>query len=78
VSNAEILAQLPKLKAEERAQVYQRLCELQEQDLLHGIGPTEEEKNCWIKPWPSSIATATPARHGARFCNEFVFRTACE
>jgi hypothetical protein len=44
MSNAEILAQLPKLKAEERAQVYQRLWELQEQDLLHGIGPTEEEK----------------------------------
>ena len=44
MSNAEILAELPKLKAEERAQVYQRLCELQEQDLLHGIGPTEEEK----------------------------------
>jgi hypothetical protein len=44
MSNAEILAELPKLKAEERALVFQRLCELQEQDLLHGVGPTEEEK----------------------------------
>ena len=44
MSNAEILAQLSKLKAEERRQIYQRLCELQEQDLLNGTGPSEEEK----------------------------------
>jgi hypothetical protein len=44
MSNAEILAELPKLKAEERAQVFERLCQLQEQDLLQGIGPTDEEK----------------------------------
>lgn len=44
MSKAEILAELPKLKAEERIQVLQRLCELQEQDLLQGIGPSEEEK----------------------------------
>ena len=44
MSSAEILAQLPKLEAEERTQVFQRLCELQEADLLHGVGPTEEEK----------------------------------
>ena len=44
MSSAEILAELPKLKAEERKQVFQRLCELQEADLLHGVGPTEEEK----------------------------------
>jgi hypothetical protein len=44
MSNAEILAELPKLKAEERAQVFRRLCELQEQDLLRGVGPSEEEK----------------------------------
>ena len=44
MSNAEIMAELPKLKAEERAEVFQRLCELQEQDLLRGVGPTEEEK----------------------------------
>ncbi len=44
MSNAEILAELPKLKAEERRQIYRRLCELQEQDLLNGAGPSEEEK----------------------------------
>jgi len=44
MSNAEILAELPKLKAEERRQIFQRLCELQEQDLLNGAGPSEEEK----------------------------------
>ena len=32
------------MKAEERRQIYQRLCELQEQDLLSGVGPSEEEK----------------------------------
>lgn len=44
MSNAEILAELPKLRAEERQQIYQRLCELQEQDLLRGVAPSEEEK----------------------------------
>jgi hypothetical protein len=44
MSNAEILAELPKLKAEERRQIFQRLCELQEQDLLNGAGPSDEEK----------------------------------
>lgn len=44
MSKAEILAELPKLKAEERRQIYQRLCELQEQDLIGGAGPREEEK----------------------------------
>jgi hypothetical protein len=44
MSTSEILAELPHLKAEERRQVFSRLCELQEQDLLHGVGPTDEEK----------------------------------
>src|ERR1035437_3891717 len=44
MSKAEILAELPKLKAEERTMVFERLCELQERDLLHGLGPTAEEK----------------------------------
>jgi hypothetical protein len=42
MSKAEILAELPKLKAEERTQVFERLCELQERDLLEGQGPTPE------------------------------------
>ena len=44
MSKAEILAELPKLKAEDRKQVFERLCELEEADLLHGVGPTPEEK----------------------------------
>jgi hypothetical protein len=44
MSKAEILAELPKLKSEDRREVYQRLCELQEDELLQGFGPTEEEK----------------------------------
>jgi hypothetical protein len=44
MSSAGILAELPKLKAEERTQVCERLCELQERDLLDGLGPTAEEK----------------------------------
>jgi hypothetical protein len=44
MSKAEILAELPKLKAEERTQVFERLCELQERDLLGGHGPTAAEK----------------------------------
>ena len=44
MSKAEILAELPKLKAEERTQVFERLCELQERDLLQGHGPTPEGK----------------------------------
>ena len=44
MSTAKILAELPRLKVEERRRIYQRLCELQEQDLLNGAGPSEEEK----------------------------------
>lgn len=44
MGKAEILAALPSLKAEDRRQVFERLCELEEQDLLHGIGPTAEER----------------------------------
>ena len=45
MSKTEILDELPKLKADERRQIYERLCELQEQDLLRGAGaPTDDEK----------------------------------
>ena len=44
MSKTEILAELPHLKADERRQVFERLCELEEQDLLRGIGPSDEEK----------------------------------
>ena len=44
MSKADILAELPKLKAEERTQVFERLCEVQELDLLRDDGPTTQEK----------------------------------
>jgi hypothetical protein len=44
MSSSEILAELPKLKAEERRQLFTRLCELQDQDLLKGVGPTDAER----------------------------------
>jgi hypothetical protein len=44
MSKAEILAELPALQPEERRQVYERLCQLEEEDLLRGIGPGDDEK----------------------------------
>ena len=44
MSKAEIMAEISKLKPADRAQVFERLCELQEEDLLQGGGPTEREK----------------------------------
>lgn len=44
MSTTEILAELPRLKADDRTQVFQRLCELQEEDLLRGAEPTAKEK----------------------------------
>jgi hypothetical protein len=44
MSTAEILAQLPKLKARDRAEVFQKLCALQERDLIKGAGPTPKER----------------------------------
>lgn len=44
MSKAEIIAELPQLHADDRMQVFERLCELQEEDLLRGIGPSVAEK----------------------------------
>jgi hypothetical protein len=44
MSKAEILAELPKLRPEERDQVFQRLCELQEGDILEGNPPDFAER----------------------------------
>ena len=44
MTKADILAELPSLRSDERRQVFERLCELQEADLLLGVGPTTEEK----------------------------------
>jgi hypothetical protein len=44
MSKDEIIAALPGLTTEDRDEIFQRLCFLQEQDLLRGIGPTSREK----------------------------------
>jgi hypothetical protein len=44
MNHVEILAELPKLRYEERQEIFERLCELQDEDLIHGRGPTESEK----------------------------------
>ena len=44
MSQAEILAELPKLRADERNQLIQKLCEFQEDDILRGQAPDPIEK----------------------------------
>ena len=44
MSKAEILSELPKLKPEERREVLESLWDLEERDLLNGIGPSADEK----------------------------------
>ena len=43
MSKTEILAELPKLGAEDRREILDRICEMEERDLLNG-GATPEEK----------------------------------
>jgi putative addiction module component (TIGR02574 family) len=43
MSKAEILAELPKLELEDRREIFERICEMEERDLLAG-GATSEEK----------------------------------
>jgi hypothetical protein len=44
MSKIEILQELPKLALEERREIFDRICELEENDLLKGSEPTAEEK----------------------------------
>lgn len=44
MSKTEILQELPKLALEERREIFERICELEEIDLLKGGEPTPEEK----------------------------------
>lgn len=44
MSKAEILAELPKLRTDERDQVLRKLCELQEEEMVRGAGPGTDEK----------------------------------
>ena len=44
MSKSEILQELPKLTLEERREILDRICELEENDLLKGGEPTADEK----------------------------------
>ena len=44
MSKSEILEELPKLKADERREIFERICEMEELALLNGSEPSAEEK----------------------------------
>ena len=44
MSKAEIISELPKLGLAERREIFERICELEDQDLLNGDQPAPEEK----------------------------------
>ena len=44
ISKSDILEQLPKLGAEERREIFERICEMEELALLNGSEPTAQEK----------------------------------
>jgi hypothetical protein len=44
MSKNEILAELPKLELADRREIFDRICEMEEEDLLSGQGATAEEK----------------------------------
>jgi hypothetical protein len=60
MSNAEILAELPHLKVEDRAELFERLCQLQERDLLNGAGVTDREKAVLDDAWAKLQRDGTP------------------
>lgn len=50
MSKSEILDELPKLNLEDRRAIFNRLCEMEEQDVLAGVA-TPEEKNLLDQAW---------------------------
>jgi putative addiction module component (TIGR02574 family) len=44
MSKAEILKELPALQPDDRREIFERLCDLEERDLLAGLAPTAAEK----------------------------------
>ena len=44
MSKMEILAELPKLELADRREIFDRICEIEERDLLNGGGATAEER----------------------------------
>ena len=44
MSKMEILAELPKLELADRREIFDRICEIEERDLINGGGATAEER----------------------------------
>jgi hypothetical protein len=44
MSKAEIISELPKLGLAERREIFERICELEERDLIKGDEPAADEK----------------------------------
>ena len=44
MNKAEILQELPKLELADRREIFERICDMEERDLLNGSLPTAEEK----------------------------------
>ena len=51
MSKSEILRKLPELAPEERREIFERICELEENELLKGGKPTAEEKALLDREW---------------------------
>jgi hypothetical protein len=43
MSKKEILAELPKLDIQDRREIFDRICEMEERDLLNGVATPEEK-----------------------------------
>jgi hypothetical protein len=50
MSKSDILAELPKLNLEDRRDIFDRLCEMEERDLITGVA-TPEEKELLDREW---------------------------
>ena len=44
MSKAEILLELPKLELADRREIFERICDMEERDLLNGSLPTAKER----------------------------------
>lgn len=44
MSKAEIIQELPRLKAEERREIFELICDMDERDLLNSSAPTAKER----------------------------------
>lgn len=51
MSKAEILQELPRLNPEDRREIFELICDIQERDLLSGGQPTAEEKALLDREW---------------------------